>query len=91
VNIRGEGPLLLLQQVCNLPSPSAIVEAVHGTRLGTRGAIHGRRTAGGHLVAHVGRNVGPSGRLLGRSRVEGQVAHATAELVRHVVGKVIGE
>jgi hypothetical protein len=75
----------------NLPSPSAVVQTAHGTR--TRGAIHGRGgavRATTHLVPHVGRDVGTSSGLLagvlsGRgSRVEGQVAHTTAELIRHV-------
>ncbi len=83
----------------DLPSPSAVVEAADGTGTGLRArrAIHGAvggRTVGAtaHLASHVGRDVGTGSGLLAselgsrRSRVEGQIAHATAELIRHVCG-----
>lgn len=79
----------------DLPSPGAAVEAIHGasTRNGAGRTVHGRTVDGRratHLAAHVGGNVGTGTGLLTRvltgrgSRVDGQVAHAAANLIRHV-------
>lgn len=68
--------------IFDLPSPSAVVETVHG------GAGHGRSSLA-HLTTKVGRNVGAPHLTLTahlgarRGLIDGKVAHSAAELIRH--------
>ena len=86
-----------------LPSPGALVEAVHGgcasgTRSGTRSgtgsrsrSIHGGTVSSIHLASHMRRDVGAAG-LSTRTRFKGHVAHSTADLVGHdCVRRILGE
>jgi hypothetical protein len=86
-----------MRRAHDLPSPSAVVEAIHraSTRHGAGRTVHGRTVDGRgatHLATHVGGDVGTSTRLLARvltgrgSGVDGQIAHAAADLISHVCG-----
>jgi len=77
-----------------LPSPGALVEAIHGgcasrSRSGTGSrsrsrsrSIHGGTVSSIHLASHMRRDVGAAG-LSTRTRFKGHVAHSTADLVGH--------